>query len=150
MITWHVDDLNMLHMEYNEVKEIIGWLEGIYGDIKVSSGNKHDYLGMTLDFTKKREVNVNMMYYLKGFLEYFPKIITGWSATPTSENLLQVHPMTSGSSLTPLHNCYLLRQGHGKTFKPTLHSLRQRSSSHIRMSAQVHNDYDIHTSNHQG
>jgi hypothetical protein len=52
-VLWYVDDLKMSHMEYDEVTSIIDWLKGIYGDMKVYCGKAHDYLGMTLDYSKK-------------------------------------------------------------------------------------------------
>jgi hypothetical protein len=41
-VLWHVDDLKMSHMDYDEVTSMINWLEGIYRDMKVSRGKKHD------------------------------------------------------------------------------------------------------------
>jgi hypothetical protein len=49
-IIWHIDDLKMPHMEYDEVTSMIGWLKKIYGGMKSSRGKKHDYLDTTLDF----------------------------------------------------------------------------------------------------
>jgi hypothetical protein len=60
-ITWHVDDLKLSHEDENEVTEVIKWLKEIYGeDMRVSRGEKHDYLGMDLDFTVTGEVRVTM------------------------------------------------------------------------------------------
>jgi hypothetical protein len=56
-------------------------LKGIYGDMKVSRGKVHDYLGMTLDYTKKGEVKLTTIDYMKGVIEDFPEVITGVQKT---------------------------------------------------------------------
>jgi hypothetical protein len=53
IVLWHVNCLKMSHMEHDEVTSMINWLTGVYGDMHVSRGKKHDYLGVTLDYTKK-------------------------------------------------------------------------------------------------
>jgi hypothetical protein len=88
---WHVDDLKMSHMEYDEVTSI-DWLKGIYGDMKVFRGKVHAYLGMTLDYSEKGEVKVTMMDYMNGVIEDPPEVITVVAATPATENLFEVRP----------------------------------------------------------
>jgi hypothetical protein len=61
------------------------------GDMIVSRGRRvHDYLGMTLDFTKKGEVKVTMIDYLKKVISDFPKEITGTVVTPATTNLYDI------------------------------------------------------------
>jgi hypothetical protein len=72
-MVWHVDKIKMSHDEEEEVTRMIKWLKSIYGeDMRVSRGRVHDYLGMTLDFTKKGEVKVTMIDYLKKVISDFP------------------------------------------------------------------------------
>jgi hypothetical protein len=53
-MVWYVDDIKMSHEDEKEVMKMITWLKSIYGeDMRVSRSKVHDYLGMTLDFTKK-------------------------------------------------------------------------------------------------
>ncbi len=47
-------------MNPSEVDDFIKWLRDIYeeegiGEVKVSRGKIHDYLGMTLDFHQRRK-----------------------------------------------------------------------------------------------
>jgi hypothetical protein len=91
-LLWNVDDLKISHMDYDEVTSMINWLEGIYGDIKVFRGKKHYYLGMRLAYTKKGEVKVTIIDYMKGVIEDFPEVITGRSATPAAKNIVEVRP----------------------------------------------------------
>jgi hypothetical protein len=65
-MVWHVDDIKMSHDEEEEFTRMIKWLKSIYRkDMRLSRGRVHDYLGMTLDCTKKGEVKVTMIDYLK-------------------------------------------------------------------------------------
>jgi hypothetical protein len=92
-LTWHVDDIKMSHKDPKEVTKVIDWLKSIYGDnMHVSRGLVHDYLGMTLDYTKKGEVKVMMVDYLKGVMGDFPEVIDGTAPTPASEHLFDIRP----------------------------------------------------------
>ena len=54
MIVWLVDDLKILHAEPDMVTEIINMLQQEFGKqvpLTIKHGKKHDYLGLTLDFS---------------------------------------------------------------------------------------------------
>jgi hypothetical protein len=90
---WHVDDIKMSHEEENEITRMITWQKSIYGaDMRVSRGRIHDYLGITSDFTKKGEVKVTMIDYLKGLINDFPEETTGTAMSPATTNLYDVRP----------------------------------------------------------
>jgi hypothetical protein len=73
-MVWHVDDINMSHEDKKEVTRMITWLKSIYSeDMRVSRGKIQDYLGMTVDFTKKGEVKVTMMYLPKRLDKRLPR-----------------------------------------------------------------------------
>eukprot|EP00957_Ditylum_brightwellii_P032859 2491532-Ditylum_brightwellii.AAC.1 len=86
-ITWHVDDLKISHAEAAEVTKIIQWFESIYGNVRISRGKHHDYLGMNLDFSEKGKVKISMVPFLKKAIEEFPEAITGTAATPAAAHL---------------------------------------------------------------
>ena len=62
-VKFHVDDL-MAAVDVAEINtNFKAWLNAKYGghgEVKVTRGRIHEYLGMTLDFTKKGEVAVDM------------------------------------------------------------------------------------------
>ena len=68
------------------------WLEGIYGELRITRVNVHEYLGMKLDFRTTGEIWVTMVYYLKGVLEDLPEVTTGRSMIPAANNMFQVRP----------------------------------------------------------
>ena len=68
-ITWHVDDLKLSHIDKKVVGKIIKWMKSLYGqDMSISRGNKHDCLGMMLDFSVRLQVEVTIVDYLKGVI----------------------------------------------------------------------------------
>ena len=89
-LTWHVDDLKISHVDKMEVTRIIEWFKGIYGNVRVSRGKVHDYLGMHLDFRDKGKLKISMVPFLKKIIDDFPEAITGSAATPAAAHLFDV------------------------------------------------------------
>ncbi len=62
-ILWHVDDLEISHVDPKVVNHVIGLLNDRYGKeapLTVTRGKTNDYLGMTIDFAKKGKVTIDM------------------------------------------------------------------------------------------
>jgi hypothetical protein len=69
-------------------------MEGKFGKettLNKLRGKAHDYLGMTLDFSKPGEVTVTMVDYIKNILHDAPKEMGGSAATPATNHLFQVN-----------------------------------------------------------
>ena len=55
--TWHIDDSKSSHVDSKKVNDpFLEWLKKKYAsdeicEVKVMRGNKHNYLGMTLDYS---------------------------------------------------------------------------------------------------
>ena len=79
-----MDDLKILHIDRNVVSSLILHLEELYGEMNGSRGDRHDYLRMWLDFSKKGEVQVSMEDYLPGVIDDFPEEIRKSAATPAA------------------------------------------------------------------
>ena len=54
-IVWHVDDLKISHVDGKEVDESQDEFEDEVGEVKVSHGEMHDFLGMILCFFESRQ-----------------------------------------------------------------------------------------------
>ena len=91
---WHVDDLKVSHKHEKAVDQFIAWLESKYGSdtgrAKAVKGNRHNYLRMILDFSKKGKVMVDMTGYVKKMLEEFPKVLKDNVTTPASNKVFDV------------------------------------------------------------
>ena len=80
-ILWHVDDLRISHVDSNVVTDIIAEINQEFGKeapITVKRGKVHDYLGMTLDYSKKGKVMVKMLDYVENMLRDIPRHSKQW------------------------------------------------------------------------
>ena len=89
-ICWHVDDLKVYHVDEAEVTKIERWLKGLYGNISVSRGKIHTYLGMQLEYTNEGKCFVTMEQYTHEIIEGFPEVIDGTASTPASDHLFKI------------------------------------------------------------
>ena len=65
-------------------------LEGIYGELRITRGKVQKVFGMTLEFWTPGELQLTMVYYLKGVPWDLPEVIMGQSTSPVVNNLFQV------------------------------------------------------------
>jgi hypothetical protein len=93
-ICWHVDDLLLGHKDPRVVSEFLSWLASRYDTadkkITVTRGHRHDYLGMTIDFTTSGAVAFDMIPYINKIMSAFPEKITGVTSSPAANHLFQV------------------------------------------------------------
>ena len=93
-VVWHVDDLKVSHADAAEVEKFVQRMEATFGrdtPLTVSRGQVHDYLGMTLDFRKKGEVQINMEHYIDMMLQDAPEDMEGVATTPAASYLFKVN-----------------------------------------------------------
>ena len=93
-VVWHVDDLKVLHVDATEVERFVQQMEEAFGQetpLTVSWGQVHDYLGMTLDFRTKGEVQISMEHYIDMMLQDAPEEMKGTAMTPAAPHLFKVN-----------------------------------------------------------
>jgi hypothetical protein len=90
-IVWHVDDLKISHVDPNVVTNIIKQLESKYGEMSVTRGPIHTYVGIDFDFKESGVVEVNMHDYIKECINDFPEEITKSANTPAASHLFDVN-----------------------------------------------------------
>ena len=86
-ICFHVDDCKISHVSGKVIDNIIDWLRRDYesifedgsGAMAVHRGKVHKYLGMTLDFSTKRQVKISMIDYVK-------EVVAAWDNAPKHNN----------------------------------------------------------------
>ena len=91
-IVWHVDDLKISHQDTAVVDKVIASLRAKYGKIgkmTVRRGKKHDYLGMTLDFSNEGKIFVDMEECLEEILSKLPEDMNGVATTPAADHLFK-------------------------------------------------------------
>ena len=80
-VVWHVDKF-VRQMEETFVKDT---------PLTVSCGQVHNYLGITLDFRSKGEVQINMEHYIDMMLQHAPEEMKGTATTPAASHLFKVN-----------------------------------------------------------
>jgi hypothetical protein len=94
-VCWRVDDLKASHAQSHVVDEFIDWVKSTYGaigEVRVTRGKIHTYLGMTLDYSETGQVIVDMTQYVGDMVKSFPSAcLKGKKVTsPWNENLFKV------------------------------------------------------------
>ena len=94
-VVWHVDDMKSSHVDSKVNDELIAFIRNKYEDaeiglLKETRGKVHEYLGMTLDYSVKGEVSINMIKYLENMLEGFDEDVSESANTPAAAHLFQI------------------------------------------------------------
>ena len=95
-VVWHADDLKISHKSPQVVTDFIEWLDSKCGDpnvgkMKAIRGEVHDCLAMNLDYTKPRQVTIDMTKCVKAMVKEFPEHIKRSSPTPATGALFDVN-----------------------------------------------------------
>jgi hypothetical protein len=102
-IVWHVDDCKLSHVDPRVNDTFIETLRDEYqsifedgsGEMTVSRGKKHTYLGMQLDYSVPGRVSISMLGYIQEILDLFDKEAPKHVGTKTSAapvDLFRVQP----------------------------------------------------------
>jgi hypothetical protein len=92
---FHVDDLKISHVKQTVIDQVLMDLNNKFGTSKkplasATTGEVNDYLGLTIDYSKKNNVIFTMYNYLEDIIESMPEDMNGTSPTPASDNLFEV------------------------------------------------------------
>jgi len=90
-IAWHVDDIKISHKRQDVIEKILDKLQDVYGELRVTRGNKHTFVGMDVEY-KGNKVEISMQPYLQEALEAFPEETTKKVSTPAADHLYTVNP----------------------------------------------------------
>ena len=75
-VCWHVDDLKSSHINPKVNDEFLQWIKDTFrqlGEVKMTLGPLHDYLGMTLDYSVPAQVSIDMSHYVEKMVKEFPQ-----------------------------------------------------------------------------
>jgi hypothetical protein len=82
-VIWHMDDPMASYVVDFELTKLLCYLANIYGPkLMMHMGNKHNYLGVDLEFQQDGQLIISMVNYLKNVIDGFPEQIVGRGATP--------------------------------------------------------------------
>ena len=94
-VYWHVDDLKSSHIHPKVNDKFLQWIKDMFGqlgEVKMTQGPLHDYLGMTLDYSVPGQFSIDMSHYVKKMVKEFPQenLRRASVASPWNENLFKV------------------------------------------------------------
>jgi hypothetical protein len=99
-VVWHVDDLMALYEVGFKLTRFSCYLAKIYGPkLTMHTGQKHDYLGVDMEFKDDGMLDVSMVAYLENVILEFPEMISRKVATPAGDHLFQIR---EGKETKPL------------------------------------------------
>ena len=84
----HVDDFLVTCATKETVKKFLVEIKEIYKEVNTVFGTLHSFLGMTLDFSEPRKVNITMAKYVDDCL--VEAKVEGIAATPAAANLFDI------------------------------------------------------------
>lgn len=85
-ILWHVDDLEISHVDKEVVEKMVERLP-----LTVTSGQVHVYLGMRMDYTKAVKCIISMGGYTQEMLKEAPANMKGLAETAAAKHLFVVN-----------------------------------------------------------
>ena len=95
-IVWYVDDNKISHEDPKVVTEIIDLMKKHFGDLTVTRGNKHRFLGMNLTINKKNSIEIEMKDQLQETIDMFVlsegSKVTEEVTSPARSRLRDVNP----------------------------------------------------------
>ena len=97
-VVFHVDDGIVSHEDPEEVTKFLELLKSVYGKtdpLTIRRKKIHEYLGMTLDFTKEGSVTISMYDYVKKLLDKIPESMRGTKPTAAPEYLFKTNDTDS-------------------------------------------------------
>jgi hypothetical protein len=75
-IVWYVDDTKISHVDNKVVSYVINKIEERFGEMTVTRGKEHLFLGMNIDFHKDGTATIKMKDYIKEAIADFGESIT--------------------------------------------------------------------------
>jgi hypothetical protein len=87
----HVDDLMGSCEDDFELTKFSCYLASIHGTkLSMYTREKHNYLGMDMEFNNNGTLEVSMITYLKNIIQHFPEVINRKATSPAAEHLFMV------------------------------------------------------------
>ena len=90
-IVWYVDDNKLYHIDPNLVTDILEEIKKHFGELVISRGDKHDFLGMKVKLSKGKLVELSMTKQFEEAIEIFGSICGYGVKTPGVPHLWELN-----------------------------------------------------------
>jgi hypothetical protein len=88
-VLWYVDDNKISHCDPKVVDSIIIEIEKKFGNMTITRGKEHTFLGMNITFNEDRTVSIGMREYIQEAINEFEGEITRTASSPAKANLFE-------------------------------------------------------------
>ena len=89
-IVFYVDDNKISHEDPQVVTDVINILKGHFGELTVTRGKKHDFLGMNVTFRDDGTVEIEMKNQIQEALDMVDEPIGINVTTPANKRLYEI------------------------------------------------------------
>ena len=76
-ILWYVDDNKISHKDPKVVTEVIDIMQGHFGELTVTRGKVHRFLGMNITITEDKKLKIDMKEHLQEAIDMYTTIEGG-------------------------------------------------------------------------
>ena len=91
-IAWYVDDNFVSHEDSKVVDSILSSMTEKFGDLKVTRGKKHAFLGVNFEFTEDGRLGIDMVEQCQEAIDIFDEKLEGIVKTPVTKGLKEINP----------------------------------------------------------
>lgn len=89
-MVWYVDDNKVSHVDNKVNMQIADIIESKFGTLTRSTGKKHTFLGMDIEFLPDKKVTISTPQHIEEVLEAFGEVIKGDVVNPANSNLFKI------------------------------------------------------------
>jgi len=90
-ICWYVDDNKVSHEDEEVVTWILGEISKHFGELTITRGDNHQFLGMKIQINKNETVSLSMQTHIKEAIEAYGDDVSKKIATPADRNLFTIN-----------------------------------------------------------
>ena len=73
-ILWYVDNNKVSHVDEKVVTEVIDLMKGHFGDLVVTRGREHNFLGMNIKLNDDNNIEIDMIEQLREAIDAFKTV----------------------------------------------------------------------------
>ena len=89
-LTWYVDDNKLSHVEPSVVDSVLNMIKVHFGEITITRGKSHDFLGMSIVLRDDKKIEIDMADQLREAIEAFGEKIDNSAVNPAKSDLFYV------------------------------------------------------------
>ena len=90
-VEWYVDDNKASHVNSRVIDDLLDTIKTHFGEIKITRGKKHTFMGVNIQITEDKKIEIEMEDQLMEAIEIFGEELEGKVTSPAQHHLFQVN-----------------------------------------------------------